>query len=54
MTVLYLILLVLAAGCFAMASFGRARVEQSVALVPLGLFFWVLVPLIHSIVALGD
>lgn len=54
MTVLYLILLLLAAVCFAVAAFNRASVDsgtRSVNLVALGLFLWVLVPLIETLQA---
>lgn len=52
MTVLYLILLLLAAVCFAVAAFTRRDHLDSgrgVSLVPLGLFFWVLVPLLQTL-----
>lgn len=49
MTVVYLLLLVLAAVCFAAAAFGRGRYDSRVSLVPLGLLFWVLVPLIQTL-----
>lgn len=54
MTVLYLLLLVLAAACFAANVFGRAvgTTNRPVNLVALGLFFWVLVPLLQTISAL--
>lgn len=54
MNALYLILLVLSAGCFALASFGRGRFDNRVSLLPLGLLFWVLVPLLQSLRALSD
>ncbi len=54
MDAVYLILLVLAAGCFALAAFGRGRVDSWVGLLPLGLLFWVLVPLIQQLIALGE
>lgn len=47
MTALYLILLVLAVACFAAAAFGRGRFDSKVTLLPLGLFFWALVPLLQ-------
>lgn len=46
MTALFLILLVLSAACFAGSALGRGRYDTRVTLLPLGLFFWVLVPLI--------
>lgn len=54
MTVVYLILLLLAAVCFAAGSLGRNvdRNGRSVNLVALGFFFWSLVPLIQTIRAL--
>lgn len=50
MTVLYLIFLVLAAGCFIANAVGRnvGRVDRPLNLVALGLFFWTLVPLIQT------
>lgn len=47
MDVLFLILFVLAAACFAAAAFGKSA--GRVNLVALGLLFWVLVPLIGSV-----
>lgn len=47
MDVLFLILLVLAAACFGAAAAGRAG--GRVNLVALGLFLWVLVPLIQAV-----
>jgi hypothetical protein len=58
MNVLYLVLLLLAAICFAVAAFtGRSVLDSNgartggrgLALIPLGLLFWVLVPLIQTI-----
>lgn len=63
MRVIYLLLYILAAVCFAIAAFtGRATVDSNGAraggrglvLVPLGLFFWVLVPLIQTLETLED
>lgn len=62
MKVLYLVLYILAAGCFAVAAFSRSTVDsdgnrsgrRGVALLPLGLLFWVLVPLIQTLDALDD
>lgn len=48
MTVLYLLLLGLAALCFVASALGRGRYDTRVNLVSLGLFFWVLVPLIQT------
>lgn len=51
MHALYLILYVLAAACFALSAFGWSRAtwrDRSPALFPLGLLFWILVPLIHA------
>lgn len=45
MSIVYLILYILAAVCFLVAASGRS-VHPRVHLVGLGLFFWVLVPLI--------
>jgi hypothetical protein len=50
MAVLFLILLLLAVVCFAVAASGRASAR--VNLVALGLFFWALVPLIQAVQAL--
>lgn len=50
----YLVLLVLAAGCFALSAFGRGRFDTKVTLVPLGLLFWVLVTLIQTLKTLPD
>jgi hypothetical protein len=46
---LYLILLILGAICFALAASGRPAltVGRGIGLLPLGLFFWILVPLIQ-------
>jgi hypothetical protein len=46
MTVLYFILLLLAAICFGLAAFSVAH--PRIHFVALGLLFWVLVPLIHA------
>lgn len=54
MTVVYLILLVLAAGCFALSSWGRGRFDNRVSLIPLGLLLWVLVPLLQTLKIVGD
>lgn len=54
MTLLYLILLVLAAGCFALSAFGRGRFDNRVTLLPLGLLLWVLVPLLQTFQSLED
>lgn len=55
MTVLYLILLVLAAVCFAVAAFRGASQAldngRGVNLVALGLLFWILVPLLQALQA---
>jgi predicted S18 family serine protease len=47
MLVISLILLILAAGCFAAAAFNVA--SPRVNLIALGLLFWVVVPLIATI-----
>ena len=54
MTVLYLILLLLAAVCFIVSTFGRniGRNDRPLNLLSLGLFFWVLVPFIQTFQAL--
>lgn len=54
MTVLYLILLLLAAVCFLASASGRnyGRGGATVNLVALGLLFWVLVPFIQTVRAL--
>lgn len=49
MAVLFLILLLLAAVCFVVGAAGVA--VQRVNVLALGLFFWVLVPLIQAIQA---
>lgn len=49
MTALYLVLLVLGAASFAAAAFGRGRFDAQVSLLPLGLFFWILVPLLQTL-----
>lgn len=57
MKVLYLILLVLAAACFAVAAFTRRDTldgGRGVTLVPLGLLFWVLVPLLQTLQSVDD
>lgn len=62
MKVLYLVLYILAAVCFAIAAFSRASVDangnraggRGVALVPLGLLLWVLVPLLQTLQTLED
>lgn len=51
MTLLYFVLLLLAAVCFLASSFGRGLntgSDRPINLVALGLFFWALVPLIQS------
>jgi hypothetical protein len=53
MTVLYTLLLLLATLCFAAAAFNRPTATSNntvnrLNLVALGLFFWVLVPLIET------
>ena len=45
MEAIFLVLLIVAAVCFALAAFG---VNSRVGLVPLGLFAWVLVALIKA------
>ena len=57
--VLYLLLYIGAALCFAIAAFSSRRASANrasrVAVLPLGLLLWVLVPLIQSLVSLaGD
>jgi len=56
MTVVYLLLLALAAFCFLLSSAGRVvnRGGRQVNLVSLGLFLWVLVPLIETVRHLVD
>lgn len=49
MEIVYLILLIVAAVCFLLAALG---VTSRVALLPLGLLAWVLVPLVHAVKAL--
>lgn len=56
MNVIDFILLLLAAICFIASAFGPGAVGGSprpIGLLPLGLFFWVLVPLIAAAQALG-
>jgi len=45
--VLYLVLLVLSAACFLVAACGCVRHPERIHLIPLGLFFGVMVPLIQ-------
>lgn len=52
MDVLYFILLLVAAICFIVAAAGGA-IHPRINLIALGLFFWVLVPLIHAAKALN-
>jgi hypothetical protein len=48
MSGLYFVLLLLGAICFAVAALGRtAPAGRPLGLVPLGLLFWILVPLIQ-------
>ena len=51
MDVLYFILLLLAAICFIVAALVH-EVHPRINLIAFGLFFWVLVPLIHAAKAL--
>lgn len=55
MTVVYLLLLALAAVCFLSATVGYAfrRNDRPWNLVALGLFFWTLVPLVQTAKALS-
>ena len=48
MSTIFLILLVLGAACFAASALGRGRYDTHVTLLPLGLLFWILVPLINT------
>lgn len=50
MTTLYMVLYLLAAVCFLLTALGVA--VQRINVLALGLFFWVLVPLIMSLKAL--
>lgn len=50
MTALFILLLILAAACFIAAALGATL--RRVNLMALGLFLWVLVPLIKSMVAI--
>lgn len=52
MTVIYLLLLLAAAACFALAAFAPGKVDKRVNLVPLGLLLFVLVFLIQQFEAL--
>lgn len=54
MTFVYAVFLLLAAGCFIASAFGRVvgRPDRPLNLISLGLFFWVLVPLIETARAL--
>lgn len=59
MKVLYLLLYILAAVCFALSAFFRNTVDantpgRGVNLVAAGLFFWVLVPLLVTVQAVDD
>lgn len=62
MRVLYLVLYILAAVCFAVAAFSRSTVDSNgtreggrgLALLPLGLLLWVLVPLIQTLQSVDD
>lgn len=51
-TILAAVLYFAAFACFAFAAFGRGRFDTRVSLVPLGLAFWVAVPLGNALVAL--
>ena len=42
----------IAFGCFLVTALTRGKYEDRVSLLPLGLAFWVLVPLVNSVVAL--
>lgn len=59
MNVLNFILLLLGAICFAASALGNGSIGgnppngRPIGLVPLGLLFWILVPLIHAAQALG-
>ena len=56
MKVLYLVLLLLSAVCFAVAAFTRRDTldGRSISLIPLGLLFWVLVPLLQTLQSVDD
>jgi hypothetical protein len=57
MKVLYLVLLLLSAVCFAVAAFTRRDTldnGRSISLVPLGLLLWVLVPLLQTLQSVDD
>ncbi len=49
MTVIYLLLFIASAACFAIAAFAPKMVGNRVGLVPLGLLLFVLVPLIQTV-----
>lgn len=51
MSIIYLLLLLGAAVCFAIAAFNKAR--TSFNLVALGLFLWVLVPVLQRLLGLS-
>lgn len=51
MTVVYLLLYILAAACFAAYTFGATF--RNLHLLGLGVFFWSLVPLIQTLQKLG-
>lgn len=48
MDVLYFFLLLAGALCFAVSAFSRGRYDSRVTLLPLGLLFWIAVPLIQT------
>jgi len=52
MTVIYLLLLLASAVCFALAAFAPGKVDKRVGLVPLGLLLFVLVFVIQQLQAL--
>lgn len=51
--VLAMICYAIAFACFAVTAISRGKYDDRVSLLPLGLAFWVLVPLVNSFDALG-
>lgn len=52
MTLIYALLLLVAAGCFGFAAFRYSKGAQGKTLLALGLLAWVLVPLLQTLVSL--
>lgn len=52
MTLIYALLLLVAAACFGFAAFRYSRAERASVLVAIGLLAWVLVPLLQTLQAI--